>query len=602
MTNYVKVSDIIPNKNVSLIVNRTTSEAHFDIIKFQPLANLSYMRERGIFCDEPDYTNKVIKFFDLIIDKQPALVLTPEGSIPFKVIDEIICNKQKWPQVGRLWCLCMSGISTSDFIKFEDYLVTKENMFVHIEDNVNYRAHVNSLFYLFRLDQDTLAIVIQIKNNHMSDREFGHEADDLSKGNDIYIFDLNGGIDTKNILLTLICADAIQLPMSELITMIKYKYPLIVNAQCNSKPFDSRFVVNRNFIMSDKNVSKQRLIVVNWAQGTNLGKSFTVNDSGNTYYNYLGVSGHSHLKNLCSDQEVFIHRMKNQIKGFTYYANDNFNIWRFVDDENISRFYIKKDEVFALDRTLSSNFDPVIIEMYKYQDDNWLHRNKNCAFCDGKALEFYISNNQLLRPIYFEECKNNNRCSDECFWLYNDYFLGVCLGGELINELKCIGEISNRTLIAMNNESVDNTIKKREMFSILVKLLEANKIPDELIFFSKNLKFDIDQNAAECGSNNIYNVTIEKVSEEFPNWPLKKGIIAVVDTTQIESVEKVYEALHHATNIENRDQILLYFRQNGEYVPYKKPHELKSITPSNNRFTRNTTSIFKGGSQYEQDK
>lgn len=420
-----------------------------------------------------------------------------------------------------------------------------------------------------------------------------------SDSNGIYIFDLNGGQDTRNILLTLICADAIQLPMSELITTIKYKHPLIINAQCNSKPFDTRFVSNRSYISSDKNISKQRQIVVNWAKGTNLDKSFAINDSGNAYYNYLGVSGHSHLKNLCSDQEVFMHRMKNQIKGVTYFANDNVNIWKFINDENISRFYIKKEDVFAVNQTLSSNFDPVIKEMYKYENDQWLHNDKHCIYCDKKALEFYVSDNQLLRPIYFQECENNNVCTDKCFWLYNDYFLGICLGGELKNEIKCDGEISNRTLVALNNDSVDNTSKKREIFSILVKLLEANKIPDELMIFSENVKFDIDYNAAECGSNNIYNVSIEKASEEFSNWSLKKGIVAVIDTTQIEKVEKVYGNLYKATNIENRDQILLYYRQNGEYVPYKKPHELKSIIPSNNTFTQNTTSVFKGGSQYE---
>lgn len=183
MTNYVKVSDIIPNKYVSLVINKTTSETHFDIMKFQPSANLSYQRDRGIFCDDEDYTNKVIKFFELVIDKQPALVITPEGSIPFKVIEEIIDNEHKWPQIEKLWCLCMSGISTNDFIDFKNSLVAKENVYVHIETDINYRAHVNSLFYLFRLDQNTLAIVIQLKNNHMSDREFEHEADDLSKGN-----------------------------------------------------------------------------------------------------------------------------------------------------------------------------------------------------------------------------------------------------------------------------------------------------------------------------------------------------------------------------------------------------------------------------------
>jgi hypothetical protein len=495
----------------------------------------------------------------------------------------------------------MSGISKNEFLKFISFLNGKEDVNIYIENNINYRTHVNSLFYLFRLDVNTLAIVIQLKNNHMADRGIEHEADDLTKGNTIYIFDLNGGEDTKNVLVTLICADAIQLSMSELITNLKYKHPLVVNAQCNSKPFDHRFVRNRSFISSDQSISKQRQIIVNWAKGTKIEKAFTICDSGNTYYNYLGVSGHSHLKSICSDQEVFTHRMKNQIKGCTYFANDSVNIWRFPNDENILKFYVKKEDVFGVNPTLSSNFDPVIKEKYKYEKDEWVQNEKYCLRMEeDKSSQFYMSDNKLLRPLIFQQCKDNT-CNDKCIWLYNDYFLSICLGGELKNEFKCDGEISNRALIAMNDDSVERTSRKRELFSTLVKLLETNEIPDELNVFSNNVKFEIDCNAAECGSNNIYNVVVDTIKEGFSNWSIKKGIFAVIDTTQLETVEKVYSTLYQSTNEDNRDQILLYYRKDDKYIAYKKPHESKSIVPSNSTFTRNTTSIFIGGSQYDQD-
>ena len=513
MTKYIKVSEILPHKKVSLIANRTMRETHFDIIKFQPSANLSYQSDRGIYCDDEDYTNKVDKFFELVIDKQPALVLTPEGSIPFNVVNDIIENKEKWPQIGNLWCLCMSGISKKDFCDFKISLKSKENIFLHMEPNINYKAHVNSLFYLFRLEEDRLAIIIQLKNNHMSDREFRHEANDLTKGNEIYIFDLNDEEDTKNILLTFICADAIQLSVSDMVNNIKYKHPLVINAQCNSKPFDNRFIGNRSAIACEVNIPNQRYIVVNWAKGTKMGSSpFIINDSGNIYYNYLKVNGHSYLKKIFSDKDAFINRMENQIKGITYFVNDKVNIWRFPDDENILKFYIKKEEVYGTDSTLSSNFDPFIKERYNYENRKWLQNAKYCTFFDEKDLELYISENELLRPLYFQECKKKE-CTDKCVWLYNDFFLGICLAGDFEEELKCADEISNRTLIAMNDDSLDNTDKKRELFSILVKILEENRLPDELKIFKNNIQFEIDTNAAECGSNNIYNISVVKTPE-----------------------------------------------------------------------------------------
>jgi len=603
MTNYKRVSEIFYSEKIYLIANRANSENIYNILKFQPMANLRYSKEKGIHANDIDYLNKVNTFIEMAIDKQPDLIITPEGSIPFIILENIIYSKIKWPDIGKLWCLCMEGISKNNFKSMKEALDKNEAIKVILENNINYKSNVNSLFYLFRLNEDRLAVIIQLKNRPMADRGIQHEADDMSQGDTIYVFDLDADYQTKNVLINLICADAIHLPISELINELKHTYPLVINAQCNPNPFDTRFVNNRSYISSDTNIRNSRQIVANWANGTEIENFFLIKDSGNAYYNYLSVSGHQHVKSICLDEETFNHRLKNQINGGAYYANSNLNIWKFPDDESLIRFYIKKDDYFGVNTSLTTKFDPIITGKYIYNkiESKWQKADKHCIFSSNQySNEIYISENENFRPIYYNNCKAN-MCTDECFWLYNDYFLGICLGGTIEDELKCDGECSNRTLIAMNGDSCEKTSKKRELFSILIKLLEDNNIPDELKIFSNNIKFEIDFNASRCGSNNIYNVTVDKAPYEESNWSIKKGIFAVIDTTDISRVETIYNNLYKITNAENRDQILLYYRNAGNYIPYKKPHELKSIKPANNMLTNETSSRINGEVQYEQD-
>lgn len=599
MTKFTRLSKLFPNN--SLMVNRTNSESIYDIMKFQPKGVLSYSSERGIHSNEPSYIEKVTDFINNVQERQPSLVVTPEGSIPFEVLKQIIENKSRWPDLYKLWGFCMEGIDKKDFkILVESYNID-DSLKVVIEDSITYRAHVNSLWYIFRIDEERLCIVIQLKNAPSSDRGIKYEARDLTTGNTIYVFDLNNGQPTKNTLISLICSDAIQLEPTKIITELEQSYPMIINHQCNRKPFDDRFKDFRNTILTSRSIKNQRYIVANWAKGSELKRTFTINESGNAYYNYLSVSGHPYLDKICSDKDSYSHRMEMQLLGVEYYASNKFNVWSYPDEENIMRFYIKKDEVFNVDESISTNFDPVIKECYKYNADNncWESTEKNCILDNEEGSNnIYISEKEFLRPIKYKECEKRE-CENKCFWLYNDYFFATCFGNELKSELECKYEISDRTIATLSSEGLRGTQRKRELFKTLVKKLERNEIPKELPMFDDNLKFDIDINAAETGSNNIYNATVINVPQEYPNWGEKKGIFAIIDTADLSEVEIAYDKLYKMTKTNIRDQIVLYYRKDDDYISYKKPHEQSNITSKSIDFTNNPASIYKGDMQYE---
>lgn len=601
MTNFTKVSTLFQDKNLSLIVNRTDSESVYDIMKFQPKGVLSYTRDKGIQCKELVYTEKVNKFIRAIIEKQPSLVITPEGSIPYDSLSQAIEDETKWPEDYKLWCFCMEGISKKRFKDVVDNYKDDQRLKIVLEDSINYSAHVNSLWYIFRIDKNHLGIVIQLKNNHMSDRNIEHEEDDLTKGNTIYIFDLNGGQPTKNTLLSLICADALHIDVGSNTEGVSQAYPIIINPQCNGKPFNERFKDSRISIFNSRSFSKQRYIVANWAEGTKLNNAFEIKEAGNIYYNYLMVNGHSHFGKICCDIDSYSHRMKSQMLGVEYYGSHKFNIWDFGNTESLVRFFVKKDEVTGLDETLSTDQDPMIKERYEY-----ISSKKSWESIDGKCIldskngcdSLYISKNEYLRPIKFDECLKRE-CKGKCVWLYNDYFFGICFGKKLESELKCDYEISNRALANFDPEGLVKRNRKRELFSTLVHLLEENIIPAELPMFDKNLKFDIDTDAAERGSNNIYNATVINAPNEFMNWKDKKGIFAIIDTDCLDVVELAYDDLSNMTSQDIRDQIVLYYRVNGRYTIYDGPHKNLNISTKNAHFTGSVSSIYKGQMQYE---
>lgn len=598
MTKFKRLSKLFPNN--SLIVNRTNSESIYDIMKFQPKGVLSYSSERGIHTNESSYIEKVAGFINNVQERQPSLVVTPEGSIPFEVLKQIIDNKSRWPDLYKLWGFCMEGIDKKDFKILVESYNRDDSLKVVIEDSITYKAHVNSLWYIFRIDEEHLCIVIQLKNAPSSDRDIEHEARDLTIGNTIYVFDLDNGEPTKNTLISLICSDAIQLDTNKIITELGKSYPMIINHQCNEKPFDERFIDFRNSIFRAVSILKKRCIVANWAKGTELKKVFTINESGNAYYNHLSVNGHSHPKKIFSDKDSYSHRMKSQLLGVKYYASDKCNIWSYPNEENIFSFFVKKDEAYV-ENSLSTNYDPLMKECYLFNDNKncWESTEKNCILDNEEGSNnIYISEKEFLRPIKYKECEKRE-CENKCFWLYNDYFFATCFGNELKSELECKYEISDRTIATLSSEGLRGTQRKRELFKTLVKKLERNEIPKELPMFDDNLKFDIDINAAETGSNNIYNATVINVPQEYPNWGEKKGIFAIIDTADLSEVEIAYDKLYKMTKTNIRDQIVLYYRKDDDYISYKKPHEQSNITSKSIDFTNNPVSIYKGDMQYE---
>ncbi len=204
-------------------------------------------------------------------DKEPDLVLTPEYSCPWKAIESIISENQKWPSPRKLWVIGMESLSKevlrSFVAKFND-----ENKLI-IYDNSVFTENKNFLdpvLYLFMVEQDgvqKLLILIQFKTRHMGvwggDRT---EHNHLIQGKIIYVIQ-NSTFPTVS-FMTLICSEAMNFKDSlNIATLQKLDWEdkpfIIYNPQCNPKPQHPDFTAFRKFIFEGND---KELISLNWHQ------------------------------------------------------------------------------------------------------------------------------------------------------------------------------------------------------------------------------------------------------------------------------------------------------------------------------------------------
>lgn len=601
MSTFIKMSDKLSEHNVSLKANRTDVESDYSILQLQCCGNLQYSKEFGIKCIDKEYPKKISNFINLAKNENSALVITPECSIPMDIIIKIINNKDKWPQLGNLWCLCAEGCPVVNFQHIIKKLNNKPTVELILNDeNITYSNYVNALWYLFVINKDLICVTIQLKQKNMKDTSLLHEGKDLSKGNTTYIFDLNGNqpTPTKNILLSLICADALSLSTAQLLSSIPNTYPLLINPQLNAEPFSSRFVVFRKKYFTESCIDKTRMITANWAINTNIIERSVLKEAGSSYYADIASNGKYHVDLICKDLALFNHRLINHRKGMINFLEKEYSIWNLGNEEQCISYHIMKQEYFGGDRSLDIQYDPHVHDKYLFKNEQWKSQDKpNCLCLWGKYFfKKYAEDmdKQQYLPINTNDCINK-MCVEKCDWLYNDFLFGVCFGSFLKGELESNCEESHRTILSLNSKSENNCTKKRRLFEKLIELLGKNQFPNSLMYLNDNHKFEIDQNCAETGSNNIYNLAIIKAPPDKMELVYKKAIVSIIDTDDISDAEFLYNYLKDSTRLDYKDQIIVYYRSDDDhFIAYDKPHTESNIGISNPGFTLKTSSIIGG--------
>lgn len=211
---------------------------------------------------------KYRRLLDESVRTRAQLVVTPEYSVPWVVVDDIVSGAVR-PATGALWALGCESIAPHELSALRERLEASDDVrLVHEPLNqtkVAQRSFINPLVYVFwcldSADRDVLCLLVQFKT--VVSRDEGHvEVTSLYTGDRVYKFNADsGGI----ALIGLICSDAFG--FTNQLVDDHYNRLLVLHIQLNQRPGHSDFSTYRQRLVQIASNSNTEVLCVNWAAG-----------------------------------------------------------------------------------------------------------------------------------------------------------------------------------------------------------------------------------------------------------------------------------------------------------------------------------------------
>lgn len=574
---------------------------NISVLQYKAEGRLLYSYDRGMYSEDKErQIEQIMELLRIADERGSDLVVTPEASVPWEIIDGIINGEIQGPEYKKLWCLGTEGIGKKDYkVRINKWSNQEKIVLVHPQ-NINWKSHVNTVFYFFRTYGGQLAVVLQAKTGAMRDRDFKHEQADLSCGEEIFILDLNGEEKAQNILATLICADILNINSVEFCSNFHERYPIILNIQMNPLPFYKKIIDFRKDFFTDNYIRESHMIVANWGRKTtiHIENEKTVendseerkdknSDSGSTIYLSL-ESNHQDM----DISEIFTHSRfieegigKTQKSGLEYFCSDAYEVWKIQEDIQVACYEIKKGYRRKSGKdTMVRRYFPYIVHKYRYNEENHLEVDKELR-CDCYEMKELLERLEKRVSTDIKTCANKE--CDECTRFYADVLVSLCLGEDVWEEYMITEGKSHRAVQTLFQSCKDS--EKKEMMEKLVQGLNTIPFPERFGEFNDdhNFCFVVNYNAAKCGGNYKYNLESQGNTEK----PRRILVIFLGQQEQAE-VRKKYVEIRKKVHEDKKSDILLYYLNDGKICVYKEPYEQTSIAMHNNDFSQNTERII----------
>lgn len=208
------------------------------------------------------------RFLEEAVRTQAQLAVTPEYSVPWLVIDDIIEGGLR-PSVGALWTLGFESITPDELTVLAARFAARQDVrFIHEAFDPTERAQkrfVDPLVHVFwcrRADgASALCVLVQFKT--IASRDDDHvEIAALYLGRRVYKFNEN----TADIaLLGIVCSDAFAFA-NELVRR-PVQNLLVVHVQLNQRPGHDEYAAYRARLFADATDSNVEILCLNWAAG-----------------------------------------------------------------------------------------------------------------------------------------------------------------------------------------------------------------------------------------------------------------------------------------------------------------------------------------------
>jgi hypothetical protein len=457
-------------------LDRTTS--HFRLLRLQCRGDLIADSEHGVRLENETHYELCKSTLSKARDIGADILLTPEYSIPWGLIEEVIRNPGLQPKRDTLWCLCCQGIPSN---KFLDVLGSWEPHFVVLPSRVRYQNFVNVLLYIFQsTEEGKLIIIPQLKMQPMRDATLSHEAAGLTKGEIVYKF----GHDLSNQLCSIICADAYNDELKRNLHLFDERGNenwIILHPQLNPKPRDTNMTDFRKNLYDIMGTRQVVYITANWSEGTEiqllgLGKV-------NIFTPWSCIYLRNADSNWLEGQRAIRNINLQKGLGFNYLQQKKIIIWHSVKTENLMQLLVTKPLPGGPAATMSNN-GVRAEDLYVFNESvsSWIESKRTFDDCLPSVLT-EICNGPFEFPIHA-----NIELRDK--------FFGLCLGHQEGIQLIADDstEKSRRMGLHIDNECEEHRLNDADKVAKLTFYLREPRdgLPGQMMHFGGEYKYNFD--------------------------------------------------------------------------------------------------------------
>ena len=359
----VSVDDILaehgfaPPKIRALLPDQSTYKALLLQPKGIITANPSGVRNS----DQGLATDQYSAFLDTAIQVEADLVVTPEYSVPWRVLEKRIENDDL-PVEGGLWVLGCESITVEALSEMEERLSDKAH-FIYERPGTEDPRFLNPVAYIFSTThlegpaETQKIILIQFKTCPMGDNQ-NFEVNSLLRGSRLYRF---GGTGAQIRLITLICSDAFE--FSEAHAYQLYDRTLIIHIQLNANPRQHQFRQYRTHLFQYGG-DQTEVITLNWARDirADLG-------AGERSWNNIAGSGWYLRPDRFDTGDNMLHHNHQHGLYYTWLAPDKCHSLFFSYDPAVFLVVATKVAHLGVMASLSRRIGPRMEALYTWDSD-----------------------------------------------------------------------------------------------------------------------------------------------------------------------------------------------------------------------------------------
>ena len=468
--------------------------------------------DSGIWLVAEDETNKKFNsFFDIALDQQVELAITPEYSCPIRIINALLAEN-KFPTEHNLWVVGCESLHPNQVIELVG--THNEITWIYDEQLVNDKAHIEPQKFfdpvLYLLNTRTAAGdlqkigIIQFKNYPFGGAEAIWERDNLILGREFYV--ISNQIESSR-LVTLICSDTLDdFDFNTVQDSMFINVPLlIIHIQLNAKPFKDTYKKYRNTVFSkgDKDWNKE-MICLNWARNVSYD-----HDGVKEIFNKYGGSAFYLKSEKINKRDSRIN--ENHVKGL-YYTNwheKRAHIYFLNFDEYVFLVENTKPSQSSADPTQLNRSGPRTLNVYQFNGELWVEKVEKLPDGFSTVIEEFEAEGADLScissSIEYVDVERIVELSNGDILGKPDWFTVENLKAFIVDD----HEINNRLLFYHDPDEDSLNIKKRKLanYSILKNgiIIEPANLPHG--FGDGRIAFPLPGNTPDRYLTNISSTT-----------------------------------------------------------------------------------------------